>query len=108
VRSGALAQSPDGRLAVIAQQLHGWVQPLPFMFRAGRFIAPPHFRQDLFPGRWIHVFIHSGHGNLTSGTTNHFSPPDRPARITILLAQFVNRLRAGIFLSQATAKHKLF
>jgi hypothetical protein len=58
------------------------------MFRAGGFIAPPQLLQHLFPGRLIHVFIHSRHGNPTSGTTNHFPSPTHPARVTKLLAQF--------------------
>jgi len=39
----------------------------------------------------IHVFIHSGHGNPTSGTTYPFSPFWPPPRVTILLAQFAAR-----------------
>ena len=58
------------------------------MLRAGRFITPPQLFKYLFPCRLIHVLIHSGHGNRTSGTTNHFSPPWPPARVTKLLAQF--------------------
>ena len=88
-RLGALPQGTDGRLAMIAQQLHGLINQLPFMFRTGGFIAPPQLLQYLFPGHLIHVFIHSGHGNPTSGTTNHFPSLHTPARVTKLLAQFV-------------------
>ena len=84
------AQGPNRRLAVITQQLHGLVQQLPFVLRARSFITPPQLFQNLFPCRLIHVFIHSGHGNLTSGTTNPFSVPLPPPRVTKLLAQFVS------------------
>ncbi|MCX6904583.1 MAG: hypothetical protein NTW03_14100, partial [Verrucomicrobia bacterium] len=44
--------------------------------------------QNLSPGRLIHIFIHSGHGNPTFGTTYPLTALLSPSRVTILLAQF--------------------
>ncbi|MCX6906271.1 MAG: hypothetical protein NTW03_22890, partial [Verrucomicrobia bacterium] len=46
--------------------------------------------QNLSPGRLIHIFIHSGHGNPTFGTTYPLTALLSPSRVTILLAQFAD------------------
>src|SRR5438034_10538155 len=77
---------------MIAQQLLGLVQELAFMLCAGSFITPSQLPQNLYPCRLTHCFIHSGHGNPTSGATYPFTALCTSSRVTKLLAQFV-----GIF-----------
>ncbi|MCX6903438.1 MAG: hypothetical protein NTW03_08175, partial [Verrucomicrobia bacterium] len=51
--------------------------------------------QNLSPGCLIHIFIHSGHGNPTFGTTYPLTALLSPSRVTILLAQFALLRHAG-------------
>src|SRR5437667_4916658 len=76
---------------MIAQQLLGLVQELAFMLCAGSFITPSQLPQNLYPCRLTHCFIHSGHGNPTSGATYPFTALCTSSRVTKLLAQFANR-----------------
>ncbi|MCX6903349.1 MAG: hypothetical protein NTW03_07705, partial [Verrucomicrobia bacterium] len=62
---------------------------------AGSFITPPQLCQNLSPGCLIHIFIHSGHGNPTFGTTYPLTALLSPTRVTILLAQFATVLFAN-------------
>src|SRR5256885_12137091 len=73
---------------MIAQQLLGLVQELAFMLCAGSFITPSQLPQNLYPCRLTHCFIHSGHGNPTSGATYPFTALCTSSRVTKLLAQF--------------------
>src|SRR5437762_14329137 len=73
---------------MIAQQLLGLVQELAFMLCAGSFITPSQLPQHLCPSRLTHCFIHSGHGNPTSGATYPFTALCTSSRVTKLLAQF--------------------
>src|SRR6516165_6202227 len=73
---------------MVAQQLHGLVDEFGFLFPSRRFIAPAQLLQNLYSGRLTHVFIHSGQGNPTFGTTNGLSRFLTPSRVTKLLAQF--------------------
>src|SRR6266487_6543384 len=75
---------------MIVQQLLGLVQELAFMLCAGSFITPSQLPQNLYPCRLTHCFIHSGHGNPTSGATYPFTALCTPSRVTKLLAQFAN------------------
>src|SRR5437773_7778089 len=75
---------------MIAQQLLGLVQELAFMLCAGSFITPSQLPQNLYPCRLTHCFIHSGHGNPTSGATYPFTALCTSSRVTKLLAQFVD------------------
>ncbi len=74
---------------MIAQQLLRLIQQLAFVFRASRFVTPPQLPQYLFPCRLTDHFIHSGHGNPTSGTTYPSDRLSAPPKVTKLLAQFV-------------------
>src|SRR6202035_902679 len=74
---------------MIAQQLLGLVQELALVLRPSRFISPPQLPQKLCPCRLTHCFIHSGHGNPTSGATYPLTALSTPSRVTKLLAQFV-------------------
>src|SRR5438552_8897757 len=76
---------------MIAQQLLGLVQELAFMLCAGSFITPSQLPQNLYPCRLTHCFIHSGHGNPTSGATYPFTALCTSSRVTKLLAQFVGQ-----------------
>jgi hypothetical protein len=64
------------------------IKELGLVLRAGCFITPPQLLQNLHSGRLTHVFIHSGHGNPTFGTTYPFRALSTPFRVTKLLAQF--------------------
>src|ERR1700686_3858077 len=76
---------------MIAQQLLGLVQELALVLRPSRFISPPQLPQKLCPCRLTHCFIHSGHGNPTSGATYPLTALSTPSRVTKLLAQFARR-----------------
>src|SRR6516165_2459285 len=78
---------------MVAQQLHGLVDEFGFLFPSRRFIAPAQLLQNLYSGRLTHVFIHSGQGNPTFGTTNGLSHFLTPSRVTKLLAQFATPLQ---------------
>ena len=75
-------QRPNRCLAVIAQQLHCLVEELALVFRAGIFITSPQLLQNLGPCRLTHTFIHSGHGNPTSGATYASAALSTPSRVT--------------------------
>src|ERR1700726_894281 len=81
---------------MIAQQLLGLVQELALVLRPSRFISPPQLPQKLCPCRLTHCFIHSGHGNPTSGATYPLTALSTPSRVTKLLAQFVARFCSEI------------
>src|SRR5271165_7045414 len=73
---------------MITQQLLRLIQQLALVLRTSRRIAPPHLYQSLCPCRLNHCFIHSSHGNPTSGTTYPSTTLSTPSRVTKLLAQF--------------------
>ena len=83
-----LAQRPNRRLAMITQQLLRLIQQLALVLRTGGRITPSQLYQNLGPCRLTHCFIHSGHGNPTSGATYPSDPLFTPSRVTKLLAQF--------------------
>jgi len=53
-------QGADGRLAVIAQQFHGLVQELVFVFRPRDGVVPPQPGQDLIFGFGAQVVVPVG------------------------------------------------
>src|SRR5208283_5062222 len=74
---------------MVAQQVHRLVNELGLVLQAGGLITPAQLLQNLLSCRLTHVFIHSGQGNPTFGTTYRLTALSTPSRVTKLLAQFV-------------------
>jgi hypothetical protein len=100
---GVLAQGSDGRLGVIAQQLHRLINQLPFVFRAGGFIMSPQLCQPLFPGHLIHVFIHSSFWHNESLFTASLAPGNKTFGTIRWLRHLVLRLDVAPFFADFPA-----
>src|SRR5208283_395593 len=84
---------------MVAQQVHRLVNELGLVLQAGGLITPAQLLQNLLSCRLTHVFIHSGQGNPTFGTTYRLTALSTPSRVTKLLAQFARRILLYTFLA---------